>query len=182
MNAITSIGTLAANGPFDDACRRVNEWRGRCMHALSCAEDAVTKCLVVLAQVPDRGLTVRLQHLIGQRYDALCVAVAADGAFAHEGRAASVALQSMLTHATFRNEICHGVAKVAVDRSDRWVLVLRTTTLRANRMERSTLVVEEAEGAQQLIELIRASRDLCSKLGMLRKQFEPTAGISADMM
>jgi hypothetical protein len=178
VNAVTSIVISPADDPFDAACRRVNEWRGRCVDAFSRAEDAVTKCLIVLGQVSDRGQTVKQPHLIGQRYEALSTAISAQGPFAEEGRAASSALQSMQRHSTFRNEICHGVAKVAVDRSNRWLIVLRTTTLRGNRAERSTLAIDEAEAAEHLAEIVRASRDLCSKLGMLRKAIEPMVKVS----
>jgi hypothetical protein len=157
---------------FVDSYARVNQWRGRCVDALTRAEDAVTNCLVVLAEVPDRGMDVALPHLLGQRYEALARAIGPQGPFAAEGKNAFPALEAFKSHGDFRCDLCHGVGRISLDRNDGWVLVLRTTSLRSNKVVRGVLVVEEAEAQIIADDISRESHDLCAKLGILCKAFK----------
>lgn len=166
---VTPITAELSQSSFADAYARVNQWRGRCIDALTRAEEAVTNCLVVLAEVPDRGLSVMLPHLLGQRYEALCQAIGKDGPFAVEGVNAVRALETFRSHSDFRCELCHGVGRISLDRSGRWVLVLRTTSLRSGKVMRGVLVVEEGEGQLIAEGIVRQSHDLCAKLGTVRK-------------
>jgi hypothetical protein len=117
VNAITPFAVELPQSAFVDACRRVNEWRGRCIDALTRAEEVVTNSLIALADVPDRGLNVELPHLLGQRYEALSRAIGADGPFAAEGSVAFQSLEVFRPHSTFRCELSHGVGKVPTSSS-----------------------------------------------------------------
>jgi len=69
-----------------------------------------------------------------------------------------------------RTYLAHGVAKITVERSGKWVLVFRQISIRARQSERTMLLIEEAEGVETLADLRRKSQQLCSVLGNLRKQ------------
>src|SRR5688500_13018897 len=85
MGSLSKIVAGLPPEPFVDAEFAVNEWRGRCLHSFSCAETAVTECLLVLSKVPGRGEKVQLRHMMGQRYEDLASAISPEGPFNEEG-------------------------------------------------------------------------------------------------
>ncbi|HEX7930996.1 MAG TPA: hypothetical protein VF470_08865, partial [Sphingomicrobium sp.] len=118
----------------------VNAWRGRCLNAFARAEHAVTEALVRLSEDPHHGAGVKLPHLVGQRFEALASAIAEDGPFAEGSAQAFAALQAFREHDVVRAPLCHGLGKITVDQSGRWTLVVRMTSLKGRRAERSTFV------------------------------------------
>jgi transposase-like protein len=62
------------------------------------------------------------------------------------------------------------VAKIAVERTDKWIVVYRQVSIRARQPERTMLLVEEAEGLEMLADIRRKSQQLCSILANLRHQ------------
>jgi hypothetical protein len=69
------MNTLAENSGFPSAradweaiFAEVNAWRDSCLHHFSAVEMAVTETLLVLSAVPSGSTTIRLRHLIGQRF------------------------------------------------------------------------------------------------------------------
>lgn len=130
--------------PFDHAIYEVNEWRGRCLHAFSRAETAVTECLITLSTIKGRGDQVKLPHLIGQRFEALATVVAAGGSFEKEGRGTATALSAFREFDRYRSPLCHGLGEVTLGKGGQWTLVLRVLTLRSGRASEDTLVFKEA--------------------------------------
>src|SRR5688572_4240247 len=102
MNAISSIETVLPRAPFEAARDATAAWRGRCLDVFARSEAAVTETLLVLAAVDRRGTSLKLPHLVGQRYDALSSAICAGGAFADEGKAALEPLAGFRKHDAFR--------------------------------------------------------------------------------
>ena len=162
--------------PFNAANACVNELRGRCLDSFTRSETAVTECLVAMAAVAGRGAQIRLPHLVGQRLEALAMAIAADGPFEAEGGRAAAVLERCRQHADFRNMLCHGTSKVTLDAKGRWTVVFRLATLRSKRLVRETLALGEAEAEQLRDEVIQCSRDLCSQLGQVRARLIAPGG------
>ena len=172
MDVIVSNSTLLTHGKsWDDIFAEVNAWRGACMHHFSTVEMSVTETLLVLGAVKEDGQKVRLRHLIGQRFEDLAAAIGADGPFADKGKAAHAELsQYRASHEAFRALLCHGVAKVSVDHSGQWILLIRSLSIRARQAERGTLVMEQGEANTVLAKLKRDGQNLASVLGQLRKK------------
>ena len=159
--------------PFIDANARAAAWRGRCLDAFARAEAAATECLIALAEVKDRGAAVRLPHLVGQRFESLAAALAADGPFAAEGPLALAAVEQCRSHSGVRTMLCHGVGRITLDRNGKWTLVLRVATLRNRQIARDTLVLTETEAEQLRDDIARASQKLCAQLGQVRAKLKP---------
>lgn len=159
--------------PFVDATCRVNEWRGRCLDSFARAEAAVTECLMALAEVKERGAAVPLPHLVGQRFEALVTAFAANGPFRAEGSCALAAVEQCRAHSRVRTMLCNGIGRVTLDRHGAWTLVLRVATLRNRRIAHDTLVLTETEAEQLRVEIARASQRLCAQLGQVRAKLKP---------
>lgn len=169
MNAFSPIApTDLPAEPFADATARVNGWRGACIDAFVRAEAAATECLAVLAGVEDRGILVRLPHLVGQRFDALHAMIGVGRPFETEGRPAAAALERFRQHDDLRSTLCHGVGHVTLDRRGCWTVVLRVAVLRTRRLDRSVQVFTEKEAELTRSTVTAASRDLCSRLGQVR--------------
>ena len=140
------------------------------MHHFSAVEMAVTETLLALSVVTPAGTTIRLRHLIGQRLEDLAAATALGGPFEEVGKAArSELLQYRERHEAFRNLLCHGFARVSVERTGHWVLVLRAVAVHAGKAERNTLVLDQSEALARLDSLKRDGGKLTSLLGQLRK-------------
>ena len=174
MNPTSNIGPDGAllADVFDDACGQINMWRGRCIDAFSRAEAEVTETLLSLSQVPERGINVKLPHLLGQRLDALASVIGDDGEFHKEGRRAIKALSDFRAHEPLRTILCHGVAKILVDRTGKWTLVLRLLALRSKKSVREELMMEKERAESDLAALRSASRKLCDHLKNLRSEFK----------
>lgn len=152
----------------------VNAWRGRCLNAFARAEHAVTEALDRLSQDPAHGAEVKLPHLVGQRFEALAAMIGDDGPFAREGAAAFKTLTAFRAHDAVRAPLCHGVGKISVDQANRWTLIIRMTSFKAKRAER-TMIVWEEDDARRLGDQIHAdAQRLQAKLALLR----PAAGSS----
>lgn len=170
MNAISSIEAVLPNGPFDAARDAVTAWRGRCLDLFARSEAAVTETLLVLAASQGQGVSIKLPHLVGQRYDALATAIGAGGAFANEGRAAAQALTMFRQHDRLRTGIVHGVFTVTLDNRGRWHLVIRVLALRSGRESRDVFVIEQNEAAGILATVENDGSRLKSTLGQLRRR------------
>lgn len=145
----------------------VNAWRGRCLNAFARAEQAVTEALDRLSRDAARGATVKLPHLVGQRFEALASAISEDGAFGKDAGPARKALEAFRAHDAVRPLLCHGLGKISVDQSGRRTLVIRMTTFKGRRAERSMSVSEEGE-ARRLADQIHAdAQRLQSRLALL---------------
>jgi len=161
---------IAKDDPlWNRAIHDVNAWRGACLQHFSAAEAAVTETLLLLKTVPSRGEAVRLRHLIGQRFDDLSKLIAEEGVFALEGKAAAKALADLRTLEGLRSTLAHGQAKIALERTGKWIVILRHVAIRAQQAERMTLLFEQAEAEERLVDLKRKSQKLCSVLGNFRR-------------
>lgn len=155
---------------WDTIFAEVNAWRGACIHNCSAVEMAVAETLLALNRVTQGGSAVRLRHLIGQRLEDLATAIAPGGPFDEAGKVAQgELLQYREKHEAFRNVLCHGVVKVAVERSGHWMLVMRVLSFRAGEAERTTLALDQSEALARLDALRRDGQKLTSVLGQLRK-------------
>ncbi len=156
---------------WTNAIAQMNSWRGDCVQSFAHSESAVTETLLVLNGVPEKGGSVKLPHLIGQRFEALKFAIAPAGPFAKDGAKAHEAISAFLMREQLRAFLCHGVAKVALERSGSWIAIFNLTTLRSQKCERTQLVVTQSE-AKAMLEAIKLSGNkLGTALGNLRKQF-----------
>ncbi|HTG38059.1 hypothetical protein [Sphingomonas sp.] len=149
----------------------MNDWRGHCIEAFARAETAATECLVTLAEVPERGASISLPHLVGQRFEALHNAISAEGAFHEEGKGCLAALIRLREHGSLRNALCHGTARVTIDRKSEWTVVLKLVTFRSKGLARETLALTEFEGEALRKDIWHAAQTLSSQLGNLRKKF-----------
>lgn len=172
MNAVTPVTASEQHSPWDDAVQAVNAWRGACVQSFAQAEGAVTETLLRLSAVPERGAKIRLRHLIGQRLDDLATAIGADGEFAPEGKSAICALATFRKHETLRTHLCHGSAKVALERNGRWIAIFRYSAIRARQAERNILTVEQEQATQILADLRGNAHKLSSILGAMRHQID----------
>ncbi|GAA4021151.1 hypothetical protein GCM10022280_22140 [Sphingomonas swuensis] len=174
MNAISSIETALPRIPFEAARDAAAAWRGRCLDVFARSEAAVTETLLVLAAVKGRGASLKLPHLVGQRYDALSHAIGAGGAFADEGTAVAQAVAEFRKHDGFRTQISHGVFTVTLDHRGQWHLVSRVLALRTGRASRDLFVTEQTEAAAILASLEKDGSRLRSVLGQLRHRVRET--------
>lgn len=158
--------------PWAVAANEINAWRGSCLQCFAQVEAAVTETLLCLSADTERGSAIRLRHLVGQKLDDLAVAIGAEGPFGVVGKAASVALAEFRVHEELRVHLGHDVAKVAIERSGKWLVVLRHLSIRARQSQRSTLVLEESDAMQVQAELKRKAQKLCAVLGNLRRAAE----------
>lgn len=169
MDVITIASAPTGPAAFKQATRAVNAWRGEVVECFARTEVAVTETLLALAGVPDRGAKVKLNRLVGQRLQDLANATASDGPFASEGKAASTALADFRRHEPLRATLCHGTAKVALDRKGEWLALFKLVALKGRQAERSSLTIEEQEAGAMLLDLTRCGQRLASVLGNLRK-------------
>ena len=168
MNAILPFNAVDSDRDWEDAYRSVNAWRGHGLQCFAQAETAVSETLLVLAAVPGRGKNVRLRGLIGQRLEDLAIAVGADGPFEAEGAGAAQALSGFREHEALRPFLGHGLVKIALDRHDQWVIQIKLLSFRSGKAGRSSLALDQREGAALLGELKAGTQALASALQSLR--------------
>ena len=166
------MSIIAEVDPWPATVTAVNAWRGQCLAVLAAAETSVSETLLVMAQAGKRGSNVKLPHLIGQRCDALAKAIAPDGSFHAEGKAAIEALDAYRTHAPLRNFLCHAPGKISRERNGRWLLTLKVLAFRANHPEYSVHVIEEAESDK----VVRGLRADCRRLRDCLQRLRATLG------
>lgn len=171
MNAISSIKTALPREPFEAARDAVAAWRGQCLDVFARSEAAVTETLLVLAAADERGLSLNLPHLVGQRFDAISNAIGAGGAFEEEGKSAVEPLANFRKHDVLRAQIAHGVFGVTLDHRGQWHLAARVLALRAGRENRELLVAEESEAWAIFETLKKDGQRLGTALGQLRHHF-----------
>ena len=149
---------------------QVSRWRGDCVQIFAQSETAVTETLVVLNSVKDKGASVKLPHLFGQRFEALKLAIGPEGAFAKDGAKAHHAISAFLAREPLRAFLCHGVAKVALERSRGWIAIFNLTTLRSQKCDRTQLVLTQVEANGMLQEMKQNGNKLGTALGNLHRQ------------
>lgn len=171
MNAISTIEPSIPRAQFEAARDAAATWRGRCLEVFARSEAAVTETLLILAQVDKRGASLKLPHLVGQRYDALSNAIGPDGAFADEGKAVVEPLSKFRSHDSLRTQISHGVFTVTLDHRGQWHLASRVLALRTGRANRDLFVTDQAGSDELLKSLEKDGGRLRSALGQLRRRF-----------
>lgn len=174
MNAIAPVEAALSRAPFEAARDAAAAWRGRCLDLFARSEAAVSETLLVLALVEGRGASIKLPHLVGQRYDALATAIDPDGAFAGEGEAAAKAMTQFRKHDTLRTCLSHGVFTVTLDHRGRWHLVARVLAFRAGRETRDLFATEQDEAVRLLTVLETDGGRLRSTLGQLPQRLRVT--------
>ena len=168
MNAITPITSAFDETAWTDALGAVNTWRGQAIYCFAKAEFAVSETLLALASLPTGGTSVRLRPLVGQRFEDLRAAVDAGGPFGGEGAKAAAALADFRQYEDLRPYLCHGLAKIAMDKHGQWLVVLRLLAFRGRNEERSSVTYERREAEAILAELRTASQRLAASLQSLR--------------
>lgn len=168
MNTQTPPCSAIDPAAWQVAVTEVNAWRGQAIQHFAVAEAAVSETLVSMAAaLPPMG-SVRLRRLVGQRFEDLRLAVDADGPYASEGVKAVAALAAFDRHTDLRACLCHGVAKVALDRHGQWVAILKVIALGGRAKQRTSMTFEKREGEALLADLKRDSHKLASALQSLR--------------
>ena len=168
----TAIAQLPAELPWARVASEVNAWRGGCLQSFAQAEAAVTETLLFLSEVGQRGRTVRLRHLVGQRLEDLAHAIGPEGCFAAEAGTASEALTAFRTHEALRAHLAHDVARIAIERNGIWVVIFRHVSIRNRSATRGTVAFEQPEAIKVLAELKRKAQQLDVCLGNLRRAVE----------
>ncbi|MEP9401431.1 hypothetical protein [Sphingomonas sp. VNH70] len=166
-----NIPLIAADPSLADqhasALTRANAWRGQMLHIFAKAEAAVTEALAGMAALPERGIGVRLPHLVGQRFEALADAMNSGGNFAGEGVAIRPLAMRMKDDLPLRAALAHGVGRVTIDRAGRWTMILRTTGLKAGQLTSDISVVEERDAETVRDDLQRTMQQLCDRIAKL---------------
>lgn len=147
----------------------VNAWRGQLLQAFASAEAAASEALLKLADVPGCG-DIRLRLLIGQRFQDLADALAANASFGTEGLAAASCLTAFRRHEPLRTVLGHGAFRIALDRRDRWIVVAKVITIRGRGAERATHVFEQEDAEAMSAEVKALSQKLCSSLAVLTRR------------
>ena len=181
MNAISSIDAALPREPFEAVQEAASAWRGRCLDVFARSEAVVTETLLVLVSVDGRG-SLKLPHLVGQRYDALSGSIGSGGAFAEEGKTAAEAVSRFRKHDAFRTQISHGVFTVTLDHRDQWHLVARVLALRTGRASRELFVTQQAEAAVIVESLEKDGSRMRTALGQPSTQLGWEAAIAATMI
>lgn len=168
MNAIGSFEAALPRAPFEAAREAAAAWRGRCLDLFARGEAAVTETLLLLAADDELGASIKLPHLVGQRYDSLSNAIGAEGAFADKGKSAASALERFRQHDALRALMAHGTFTVTLDHRGRWHIVVRVIALRAGRKTTDLLATEQEGAAEILATIEKDGARLRSTLGQLR--------------
>ncbi len=168
MSAITPVAELSNDALWDKAVVAAQLWRANVIDALAQSEAVVSETLVVLASVPQRGQSVKLNQLLGQRLDELEKAFKPKGAFDVEGKAALPKLKDFRQYEQLRAALCHGVATVTLDRSRHWVLIIRLLSLGTAGPQRVAVAVDQEEAARLIAEIRACGQRLSSSLGNVR--------------
>ncbi len=168
MNIAIASTTPSLADIHTAAITRSNAWRGQCLHIFARAETAVTEALATLATLPDRSMSVRLPHLVGQRFEALADVMELDGAFAADAAIIRPLVMELKEQMRLRAALAHGVGQVTVDRMGRWTMILRVTGLKAGQLCHDVSIVEEREGEAIRNELHHAMQRLCCRIGKLQ--------------
>lgn len=174
MTVQTQIRACDDNRLWDDATFAANAWRGHAIQIFAQAEIAVTEALETLAAVPERGASVRLRRLVGQRFQDLEDALA--GPFAGDAGKAADALGTFRQHEELRPLLCHGAAKLALDRQGKWLIILRLVAFRGRDAGRVSRALEQHEAEELLTKIRQDCHRLTSALQSLRSRVRRGGG------
>ena len=171
---MTAHSPILAQGDHDAwaaATDAANAWRGEAIQLFAKAELAVSETLRALGEQPGKGAKVRLRRLVGQRFEDLATALSD---LDSERRArASGSLARFRDLEEVRPYLCHGVAKVALDRRGFWIAILKLVDLRASRVSVHTRSFEEREARVLIEDLSKRTRDLLAALQSVRSKLAP---------
>jgi hypothetical protein len=175
MNAIPEViePSLPAE-PFKRASAEVNQWRGRCLQIFAGVEHLVTECLLLLAEVPDKGKDVRLRHLVGQRFEDLSLALAVDGPFATEGEKILKALTAFRDMDDLRAMLCHAAAEVTLNEQGDWTAIFRHVAIRSKKRCAEQRVIGQSQAEMVQRELRSNADRLRSYLNALITSLQAT--------
>lgn len=168
MNAVSTFPSQADDDLWDVAIHAAQLWRASVIDVLARSEAVVSETLLVLAAAPERGRSVKLNQLLGQRLDELEKALKPNGAFSAEGKAALPKLLAFRQFEDLRAALCHGVATVTVDRKRRWVMLIKLLSLGQHGPKRTTIAFDQHEAAEMLVEIQSCGQQLASALGNVR--------------
>ncbi len=168
MSAILPVTELSNDALWEKAKNAAQLWRANVIDALAQSEAVVSETLLVLSGVPQRGQSVKLHQLLGQRLDELEKALKPAGAFAAEGKAALPKLIDFRRHEALRAALCHGVATVALDRQRKWVVIIKLLSLAGSGPQRVTVAIDQEEAARLLDDIQGCWQRLSAALGNVR--------------
>ena len=176
MNTLEPVRTCVDPILWDEAVKSVNLWRGEAVYCFAEAETAVSETILLLRSLSLGDQQLRLPHLIGQRYEVLASAIGEGGSFAKEGAKAAAALSDFRKHERLRAFLCHGTAKVTLDKHGKWLALLKVLSFEKGREESRSEVYEENEAATILAQLRKTSRQLRATLQSLRARLAANQG------
>lgn len=135
------------------------------MASFAAAERQITESLVALAA---EHPSIQLPHLVGQRFKALATACSQLGEVA-----ASTALVDWHVHDGLRAFLCHGVAKITLARDGSWQAIFHLAALKSGKLQRSVLIVDQAE-AEQIAHSLHRDRQ------RLEARLKPLAAVACN--
>lgn len=168
MNAVSSLAPTADDSLWESAAQSAQLWRANVIDALAKSEAVVSETLLALVDAPQRGSTVKLHQLLGQRLDELEKALKPGGAFSVEGKTALPKLTAFRHYEDLRAALCHGVATVALDRKQQWILLIKLLSLGGNGAKRAVVIYEQQDAEALLAEIVSCGQQLSCALGNVR--------------
>lgn len=167
MNAFTPLVEANHCGQSTSASE-CSLWRGRCIEEFAFAEAAVSEALSHLSTIATSGAEGLLPHLVGKRFEALRIAVDAEGPLAAVGSRVASALDEFKDLHRYRTFLCHGTSATIEESMGKWRLIIKLTSLRAAAIQQTTLEIGEDEAALFLARLRHARQRLDGQIrGML---------------
>jgi hypothetical protein len=143
-----------------------NRWRGRCVDCFARIEEAIKATLSAMASATERGESVRIPPLFGQRVEALQKAIDSAGPFAQEGKSVRKALLEIERWLANRNLLVHGVGSIWINASGEWLWSYRFAS-NGKALVRETGVIDQDIGRAMEKALASGTRSLCDHLGNL---------------
>ena len=171
MTAHSPIRATGDDDAWATATAAANAWRGEAIQLFAKAELAVTETLRALGEQPGKGAKVRLRRLVGQRFEDLATTLV-DLDPGKSARAAG-ALARFRELEEIRPYLCHGVAKIALDRRGHWIAILKLVDIRAGSAGLLTRSFEEREARALMEDLSGRTRDLLAALQSVRSKLTP---------
>lgn len=171
MNVPIPLSFAAASHEWDEVVHRVNAWRGEAIQLFAQAEWSVSETLELLAEMPNINGAGRLRRLVGQRFEDLGEVLREE--VAGHGKKAADALAYFRRHEPLRPILCHGIAKLAIDRNGHWLVILRMVAVSGRTVERVSQTFEQRQAEALIEELRRDARALSSALQSLRARIKP---------
>lgn len=155
---------------FDAACSRLNQWRGHMTENFARSEQAVTETLAALNATDIEVKGTKFPHLVGQRYERLAAILSSGVIQSGHRKAALSAIGRFRAHDSLRTMLCHGVTKMAVDRTGEWLALMTVTSFKAGSTTTTTLTLQECEAGPLLEQIIGERRRVCAALGQVRRE------------